>query len=108
MPMKDVSFAACFNNVENARVMSLWSVFLAKTFDILPGVFTVRFDVPSLSLSSGEYDIIWYVESDGVEVERVDNIKKITVSYTNKFGYVIEPKPAQGLYVEKFDCEIIR
>jgi lipopolysaccharide transport system ATP-binding protein len=106
-PIKEVSFAACFNNVNNTRVTSLWSAFLAKTFDVEPGTFKVRFDVPSLSLPSGEYEIIWYVESGGVEIERVDNIKRLTVSYTNKFGYVTEPRMAHGLYVEKFDCEII-
>jgi len=107
-PIKAVSFAACFTNMNNTRVTSLWSAFLAKTFDVNPGRFKVRYDIPSLSLSSGEYEIIWYVESRGVEIERVDNIKRLTVSYTNKYGYVTEPRIWHGLYVEKFDCEIIR
>ena len=107
MPMQGVSFAACFNNINNTRVVSLWSAFLAKTYDIKNGTFKVKFDVPSLSLPSGEYEIIWYVESLGIEIERIENIKRLTVSYTNRFGYVTEPRLMHGVYVEKFNCEII-
>lgn len=103
---RDVSFAVCFNDVTNNRITSLWSEFFGKNYNIKTGKFTITYNIPSFSLIPGIYDVITYIESKGKVVERIDNVKRIHVAFTNKFGLVTEPKPVHGTYIEKFSFQL--
>ncbi len=106
--MGNVSFAVCFDNLQDERITSLWSSFIAKEFDVQTGSFSVRFNVPSLKLTPGEYSVVTFIGMGNVEIESVHNIEHISVSYTHKFGHTVEPTSVQGLYIEDFDVEINR
>lgn len=102
----DVTFALCFNDLNDNRVTSLWNEFLGKRYHITKGEFRAIFHIPSISLIPGEYEISSYIESHGKVIERIDNIKRISIAYTNKFGFVSEPKTIHGLYMEKYSFDI--
>lgn len=103
---KGVSFAVCFNNLQESRVTSLWSSYYAKSYDIPLGKFEVVFTVPSLKLIPGEYEVITYIEANGIEIQRIDSIKNIIVSYSKEFGFTVIPTPSQGFYIENFKIEV--
>ncbi|MBW8050457.1 MAG: ABC transporter ATP-binding protein [Cytophagales bacterium] len=103
---KNVNFAVCFDNVLETRVTSLWSAFIAKQFNISKGKFEVIFHVPSIKLIPGDYKLVTYIDSNGIEIERIDNFKRISVSFTNEYGCVVEPRMSHGLYLENYDVEI--
>jgi lipopolysaccharide transport system ATP-binding protein len=101
--MEMVSMAVCFNDIFDLRITSLWSAFKSDLYTIEAGEFEVEFIIPSIKLIPGDYEVIVYIDSKGVVVERIDGIKKITVSYTKKFGLVAEPTSVHGLYLEDYD-----
>lgn len=102
----NVSFAICFNNIQETRVTSLWTNYRAEKFKIEKGTFSVSYIVNKIKLAPGEYEVITFVESDGIQIERIDNFKTITVRYTNTFGITVEPSISQGVYIEDFNVEI--
>jgi len=104
---KDVSIAICFNNKNNTRVTSVWSSFINKKFDLSKGSFKIQFHLPSIRLIAGEYEIISYVESNGIALERIDNLKRIQVHFGTDNTFVMEPKVQHGLYLEEFEAKLI-
>jgi len=104
---KNVSIAICFNDLQGNRVTSLWSSYFAKTFNISPGSFKLVFSIPSVKLMPGEYEVISYVEANGIEIQRIDNFRRVNVIYSNQFGFTIEPNPSQGFYIENFEVQLI-
>lgn len=104
--VNNVSFAVCFNNIHETRVTSLWTNYKAETFNIDKTNFSICYFVNKIKLAPGEYEIITFVESEGIQIERIDNFKTITVKYTNSFGITVEPSVSQGVYIEDFNIEI--
>jgi lipopolysaccharide transport system ATP-binding protein len=104
--VQNVSFAICLNNVQGRRVTSIWTAYKAQTFSISKANFVVKFDVENLKLLPGDYEIITYIESNGKEIERIDNYDRLFVKYTNNFGCTVEPNPSQGLYIEDYSVSI--
>jgi lipopolysaccharide transport system ATP-binding protein len=104
--LNNVSFAIGFNNVQEVRITSLWSAYKAQTFNIRNGEFTVVFDVDSLKMMPGDYEIITYIESNGVLVESIHNYDRVFVKYTNNYGATVEPHVSQGTYIEDFEVKI--
>lgn len=101
-PFEKISFAIGFDNMYETRVMSLWSSYIGKSFDIDAGDFQVEFEVRSIKLLPGEYFIHVYMESKGQELVRIDNFTKVSVSFVEKYGIVVEPRTTQGFYLEEF------
>jgi lipopolysaccharide transport system ATP-binding protein len=101
-----VTFAICFNNEVNQRITSLWTSFINVKFDLNIGNFVLKINVPSIHLNPGTYEVILYVESEGIVLERIDNYKMIIVNYSQKFGLVRIPIADQGTYIEKFNAII--
>jgi lipopolysaccharide transport system ATP-binding protein len=97
-----VSFAIGFDNRMENRVMSLWSAYVGEYYDLVPGLAEITFSVSKIKLLPGEYFIHVYVDHRGGELVRVDKITKVTVSFIEAFGLVVEPKTSQGYYLEDF------
>ncbi|MDP4252082.1 MAG: ABC transporter ATP-binding protein [Bacteroidota bacterium] len=100
--VSNVSFAICLNNVQGHRITSLWTAYKAKTFNITKGEFAIMFKIENLKLLPGDYEIITYIESNGKEIERIDNYDRLFVKYTNNFGCTVEPNASQGTYIEDY------
>jgi lipopolysaccharide transport system ATP-binding protein len=104
--IENVTFSICFNNELNQRISSLWTSFKNEKFQIRKGEFNMIINVPHIHLIPGVYEIILYVESNGIVFERIDNYKSVIVSYSNKYGLVQIPALDQGYYVEEFNVNI--
>ncbi len=104
---KNVSVAICFNDLQGNRVTSLWSSYFAKTFNLPSGNFRLIFSIPNIKLMPGEYEVISYVEANGIEIQRIDNFRRVNVIYSNQFGFTTEPNPSQGFYIENFEVQLI-
>ncbi|MEO0311645.1 MAG: hypothetical protein RIQ89_1302 [Bacteroidota bacterium] len=102
-----VSIALCFNNMDEVRISSLWSKLTNQLFDIKAGPFKVHFNIPCIQLIPGEYNLVTYIDSNGYELEQVENFKLITVSFKPGNGYITEPGKSQALYLENFNMKII-
>ena len=102
----NVTFAIGLNNVQEVRITSLWSAYKAQTFNIRKGEFTVVFKINSLKIMPGDYEIITYIESNGIEIESITNFDRIFVKYTNLFGATVEPHVTQGTYIEDYEVNI--
>lgn len=100
--INDVTFAVCLNNIQDHRVTSIWTAYKGESFTVEKGEFLVTFNVHSLRLMPGDYEIILYIESRGSEIQRIDNYDRLFVKYTNEFGSTIEPNASQGTYIEDF------
>lgn len=103
--LPSASFALCFDNFQEKRVVSLWSEFIGKKFPIKKGPFTIKVSIPNVHLISGEYSTVLYFENKGVEILRIDNYSKFYVNFTNKYGVVMEPLSIHGPYLEQFDIK---
>jgi lipopolysaccharide transport system ATP-binding protein len=100
--INSVSFAVCLNNVHEFRVTSLWTAYKAQTFDITKGKFIITFEIERLKIMPGEYEIITYIETNGREIQRIDNYDRLFVKYTNNYGCTVEPHVSQGTYIEDY------
>jgi lipopolysaccharide transport system ATP-binding protein len=103
----NVSFAVCFNDLNNTRITSLWTSFTNQMFEVKAGVFKIRFTIPNIHLIPGVYEIITYIESGGIPFERIDQLQYLTVGYDPSLGLVQAPTPAQGFYIEEFQSQMI-
>nr|WP_302179993.1 ABC transporter ATP-binding protein [Chryseosolibacter indicus] len=101
----DVTFAICFDNIYEKRATTLWSSFQNKKYSVSPGRFKVVFEIPSLHLVPGEYSMVSYIESRGVEIERIDNLRRTIVSYGAK-DFSSIPSIVHGSYLENFTVQI--
>jgi len=106
--VNNVSFAICLNNVQDHRITSIWTAYKAQTFNISKGEFVVKFKVDNLKIIPGDYEIITYIETNGREIERIDNYDRLFVKYTNNFGCTVEPNASQGTYIEDFFVSLDR
>ena len=100
--IKDVSFAVCLNNIQDQRITSIWTAYKGQTFTIDGGEFSIKFDINSLRLMPGDYEVISYIESKGSEIQRINNFDRLFVKYTNNFGNTVEPNSSQGSYIEDY------
>jgi lipopolysaccharide transport system ATP-binding protein len=101
--IENVTFSICFNNELNQRISSIWTSFVNKKFKIVKGDFNIIIRIPKIHLIPGVYEIILYVESNGIVIERIDNFKNITIGYSKQYGLVQIPSIEQGIYVENFN-----
>lgn len=104
--VNNVTFAVCFNNELNQRITSLWSLYSNRKYDIKKGKLELVIHVPMIHLIPGTYEIVLYVESNGIVMERIDNYSKIIVGYSNKYEFVKIPSLGQGQFLEYFNVTI--
>ena len=104
--ISNVTFAICLNNFQEFRITSLWSAYKAQTFNVTKGRFVVTFLIEKLKIIPGDYEIITYIESNGTEIQRIDNYGRLFVKYTNNFGVTTEPHISQGSYIEDFTVNL--
>jgi lipopolysaccharide transport system ATP-binding protein len=103
--LENVSFAVCFNNANGQRIISLWTSLKDQFLNLTPGSHKIRISVPSLRLIPGIYEMIIYAESNGVELERLDNFRNIVVGFNPTKEYVRQPSESLSLYLEDFLVE---
>src|SRR5690606_9832115 len=96
-----VSFAVCFNDIYDKRVLSLWTSLNGKSYDVQQGTFEIEFVVPSLKLIPGEYTIVTYIGQNQIEIEQINNFSTIIVNHSPVYGSVT-PLPIHGHYIEEF------
>lgn len=104
--MKDISFALCFNDLYDKRISSLWTSLNGDTYDVTKGVFKIRFDIPSIKLMPGEYNIVTYVGQKLIEVEQISNFTSIVVQHSPMYGLEITPQAQHGKYLEQFSTTL--
>jgi lipopolysaccharide transport system ATP-binding protein len=105
-PMSNIEFAVGFNNLHNTRVTSLWSAFKGQSFEINQSTFKVVFQIPSLRLIPGDYQVVTHIIWGQTTIERIDNFKGIHVKYPHYETGKAIPTIGQGYYVEKFDVQV--
>ncbi|MCJ0742450.1 ABC transporter ATP-binding protein [Pedobacter montanisoli] len=109
VPVKDVSFALCFNNIHKLRVCSLWTNFTDKTYNLEPGDYTLIYKIPTLNLIPGSYELVTYIESKSRVIERIDDFKEITVGLNQDSPKrITEPISTTGVYWQNFTAELHR
>lgn len=101
-----VSFAVCFNDIYDKRVLSLWTSLNGKSYDVQQGTFEIEFVVPSLKLIPGEYTIVTYIGQNQIEIEQINNFSTIIVNHSPVYGSVT-PLPIHGHYIEEFSTNFI-
>lgn len=105
----EVSFALCFNNVNKLRVCSLWTNFADTSYQLYPGYYQLTFRVPSLHLIPGTYELVTYVETKGIVIERIDDFSLITVGLgADRPKRIIEPHLTTGVYCQDFTASLTR
>lgn len=105
---EDVSFAIGINDIKSVRVITLWSRFLTDKINIEAGLYKIVFKIESLRLIPGEYSLTTYIDAKGIEIERIDNFMQTVISLRKKDEYKFEPRASQGMYMEKFDFNLLR
>ncbi len=101
-----VSFALCFNSMDGERITSIWSSYINQSFDFEKGTYEIDFEIPQLKLIPGDYELISYIESQGLQIERIDALQFINIGYTKNHGLVQIPIKSQGRYVENFNFQL--
>ena len=104
--LNNASFALCFDDINGTRIMSLWSPFQNKYFDVVKGEFSCVFEIEQIHLNPGVYSVVTYAESKGTVLERIDNYCYITVGYIDRYGLVKLPEGIHGKYAENFNLTI--
>lgn len=108
-PIKDVSFALCFNNMNNVRVCSIWTNFTDMKYDLENGKYQFKFKIENIKLVSGKYEIITYIESKDNVIEQIDEFRDIIVKPSIKnSNRIIEPSVLTGVYFQDFECALTR
>jgi lipopolysaccharide transport system ATP-binding protein len=100
--LKNVAFAICLNNASGQRVTSLWTSFKNIKYDISPGETNLEIQVPRISIFPGFYEVIVYVEANGIAIERLDNFRNIIIGFDTSQDYIQLPSEAHGVYMEDF------
>jgi hypothetical protein len=58
--------------------------------------------VKGLRLMPSEYKIITYIASNGIELERTENLRSFVISLNPQGIFSSEPRSSQGLYLEDY------
>jgi lipopolysaccharide transport system ATP-binding protein len=104
----NLSFALGFNDINNLRIITLWTKLINADFDVKKGMFSLFISISELRLVPGEYSLVTYIGSNGQQIENIDNYKRITVGFKDGRGYVYEPTTSQSLYMEDFKVALLQ
>jgi lipopolysaccharide transport system ATP-binding protein len=102
----DVSIAICFTNANNQRITSLWTKYTGQLFTLRKGLQTIEFYIDSLRLIPENYQVITYIESKGLVLERVDDFAEILVAMGGNSNHLEIPTNITGSYLEMFSTKI--
>jgi len=108
VPLSNVSFAICFNNINRVRACSLWTSFNGGDYTIEKGRYVVEFEVESLALTAGLYELVTYIEQKGNVVERIDDFMDVIVNNDPSSKGLVQPSLMTGAYIQRFTSEIIK
>ena len=105
--LTNIEFAVCFDNEQDVRVLSIWSAFEGKSFDIKNEKFIVEFTIPSLRLIPAKYALTTYINWGQTTIQRIDNFKEVVVSYDKNASFNMQtPNYDHGFYNENFTTKI--
>ena len=109
LPVKEVSFALCFNNINNLRVCSIWTNFHYSKYNLEIGKYEFTFKIDSLKLIPGKYEIITYIESKGHVIEQIDEYMDISINPCGKnLNRLMDHQLSTGVYVQDFATNMIK
>lgn len=103
----DASIAICFTNANNQRITSVWTKYNGDLFKITKGFQIFEFQIESLRLIPETYQIITYIETKGLVLERIDDFTEVLVSMSEDSNSIETPINITGLYVEDFSTQVI-
>lgn len=106
MSFSKVSFAVCFNDIYDKRVLSLWTSLNGTTYDVQQGTFKIEFIVPSFKLIPGEYTIVTYIGQNQIEIEQINNFSTVIVNHNPIYG-TVTPLSIHGNYIEQFSTQYL-
>lgn len=104
--LSTVSFAICFNNINKTRACSLWTNFNGVTYTMEKGKYILTFEIESLALISGVYELITYIEQKGRVIERIDDFMDIIVNSEPDSKSLVQPNLGTGVYLQSFSSQI--
>jgi lipopolysaccharide transport system ATP-binding protein len=107
--LRNIEFAICFNTLQDVRVTSLWSAFIGQSFDIAQQEFVVRFEIPSVKITPGNYNIITFINWGQQVIERIDNYSTfvVTDNFNPEHTSYVNPTDAHGFYLEDYFVSLI-
>ena len=105
--ISNVTFAICFDNISKQRVSSYWSAFQNEKFSFSEEEFEFEIHVPKVRMDPGIYEMILYIESGGIVIERIDNFKNIVVGIDVNVHEGHIPTESHGYFVEDFTVKKI-
>jgi lipopolysaccharide transport system ATP-binding protein len=103
--MKNVEFAVGFTNYQDIRVTSVFTEWIGKKSDLDIGKYLLSFKIKSLKAIPGEYKLLTYISSNGIEIESIENYMSVNILFKHS-KYIIEPRSTQGFYLEDYDFNI--
>jgi len=106
--LSNISFAICFNNINRVRACSLWTNFNGTDYAMEKGKYILTFEIDSLALTAGIYELITYIEHKGNVVERIDEYMDVVVNNDPNYKGLIQPSLVTGAYVQLFTSEIVK
>ena len=107
--LHDVSFAICFNNLDKIRACSLWTNFKGIRYTLSEGEYELVYNIPSLKLVPGTYEVITFIESKNNVIERIDELKELIITYNSEeYKSFVEPSLTTGTYLEDFTVKLIK
>lgn len=97
----DASVAVCFDDIQGRRITSFWNLFQDEKIRIKEGLNKINVEIKNIALSPGEYYIVFYIESKGVELLRIENLARVLVKFDSGKAIVPIPKRHHGYFLQK-------
>lgn len=104
--MKNLSFALCFNNINQVRACSLWTNFSQTNYTVEKGTHVLHFEVDSIALVPGKYELITYIEQKGQVIEQINDYMDVLVTNDPNSNDLVKPIPGTGVYFQPFTFKI--
>jgi lipopolysaccharide transport system ATP-binding protein len=103
---RNVDVALCFNSLLDIRITSLYTEWKGQKFNLREGRNKLSFFVKGLRIIPGEYKIVTYIASNGIELESTEDFRKLIISINPNSPLSSEPKSTQGVYFEDYVIDI--
>ncbi len=84
--INNITFAICFDDLNEKRILTLWSKEKSQTFNMNQGLNQINIKVEKHRLLAGNYTITTYIEQAGIELERINNYCHLHIKQKRQEG----------------------
>ncbi|MFH0895774.1 MAG: ABC transporter ATP-binding protein [Bacteroidota bacterium] len=105
-PLEDATFAIGFNSNGSNRVTTLWSGFHGKKYSVRKGDFYIDFKIPKLHIIPGEYQMMLFINAQGLAIINNQMLCPIFVGCGNVSPDTEIPKPMHGFFQEDYEITV--